>query len=67
MRFPSPPKLSTPQVSRPMISHGDVESAREKQRALQQRRAGYASTIATRGGQGILNVRKAEVLGKTQS
>ena len=71
MNKPSMPAASIgSQQTRPMIAPADLEGAREKERALQQRRAGYASTIATRGGGGrqelgILNLQKTRALGRT--
>lgn len=62
MEMPSMPKPPA-QQARPMVSPADLEGAKEKERALQQRRAGYASTIATRGGLGILNLQKKTGLG----
>ncbi len=61
MQAPSIPRQ--PQVSRPMIAASELEGEREQQRRLQQRRAGYASTVMTRGGLGILNLAKKTGLG----
>jgi hypothetical protein len=46
-----------------MVTGGALDDVRAAERRLQQKRAGYASTVMTRGGLGILNVQKKTGLG----